>query len=88
LPRYRSTPEPEYPAAARRERQEGVVLLAVEVSAQGRPTEVVVKRSSGFELLDRSAVRAVRRWRFEPARTAGLPIASHVEIPVRFRLDD
>jgi len=33
-----------------------------------------------------AALRAVRRWTFEPARTAGIPTASKVEIPVRFDL--
>jgi protein TonB len=88
VPRYRMTPAPEYPAAARRLRQEGVVLLAVEVSAEGRPTAVSVARSSGVASLDEAAVRGVRRWRFDPARTAGLPVASRVEVPIRFRLDD
>jgi len=28
----------------------------------------------------------VRRWTFEPARAAGVPVASRVQIPVRFNL--
>lgn len=88
LPRYRNTPAPKYPPAARRERQEGVVLLAVEVGTNGRPTAVTVKQSSGVAILDEAAVSAVRRWTFEPARSAGLPAASTVEIPVRFSLAD
>lgn len=88
LPRYRSTPEPAYPAAARREREQGVVLLAVDVGTDGRPTAVAVKRSSGFPRLDAAAVGGVRRWRFDPARTAGVPVASRVEIPIRFSLSD
>jgi periplasmic protein TonB len=88
LPRYRNTPAPKYPPAARREHQEGVVLLAVDVGANGRPTGVVVKKSSGVAILDEAAVTAVRRWSFEPARSAGLPVASTVEVPVRFSLAD
>lgn len=88
VPRYRNTPPPEYPPEARQRHQEGVVLLDVDVGADGRPAQVGVKQSSGFPSLDRAAVTAVRRWTFEPARTAGLPIASRVEIPIRFRLTD
>lgn len=88
LPRYRNTPAPKYPPAARRERREGVVLLAVEVGANGRPQAVAVKKSSGVALLDEAAVTAVRRWTFEPARSAGLPVAHTVEVPVRFSLAD
>jgi protein TonB len=86
VPRYRNTPEPEYPAAARRAHQEGVVVLAVEVDATGRPTAVSVRKSSGFPLLDEAARDGVQRWRFDPARSAGVPIASRVEVPVRFSL--
>jgi protein TonB len=88
LPRYRNTPAPSYPPAARREHQEGVVLLSVDVGPNGRPTRVVLKKSSGVPILDQAAAAAVRRWTFEPARTAGLPIESTVEVPVRFSLAD
>ena len=86
VPRYRSNPPPEYPPEARERHQEGVVLLDVDVGADGRPAQVGVKQSSGFPSLDRAALTAVRRWTFEPARTAGLPVASRVEIPIRFDL--
>ena len=88
VPRYRNTPPPRYPPSARREHQEGVVLLSVDVGVDGRPTAVVVKRSSGVRILDQAAITAVRRWTFEPARTAGLPVESTVEVPVRFSLAD
>lgn len=82
--RYRRNPAPAYPASALREHREGVVLLLVKVSAEGRPTSVEVRRGSGTRLLDEAAVRAVRRWRFDPARMGGKSVASDVEVPVRF----
>ena len=84
--RYRSNPRPDYPADARRNHQEGVVLLSVEVGADGQPKEVALKRTSGFALLDQAAIQAVRRWAFEPAVAAGFPVASRVDVPVRFSL--
>ena len=84
--RYLSNPKPDYPAEARRERQEGVVLVSVEVGADGRAGEVSLGRSSGFPLLDEAAVEAVRRWSFAPAEEAGVPVSSRVEVPVRFSL--
>ncbi|MDD5349636.1 MAG: TonB family protein [Chthoniobacteraceae bacterium] len=86
LPRYRTNPKPVYPPEARRNHQEGVVLLSVEIGADGQPKSVAIKRTSGFPLLDQSAVQAVRRWTFEPATTAGLPVATRADIPVRFSL--
>ena len=85
-PSYRSNPKPVYPPEARRLRQQGQVLLTVEVSAQGRALSVALKQSSGFPLLDQTAIQTVRRWSFEPARIGGVPVASRAEVPVRFRL--
>lgn len=42
---------------------------------------------SGSALLDRSAVKAVMRWVFTPALMGDIPVASHVEVPIRFKLD-
>jgi protein TonB len=86
-PRYKLNPEPQYPTLARRRRQEGIVLLAVLVDAAGRPEAVEVQVSSGFASLDDAAVTAVKSWQFEPGRRDGEPIASRVEVPIRFQLE-
>ncbi len=82
----RFNPPPNYPAEARQKRQQGVVLLRVAATADGLAGNVEVTRGSGFPLLDRAAIEAVRRWRFTPASTGGQPIASTAEVPVRFEL--
>ncbi|NPU83426.1 MAG: TonB family protein [Syntrophaceae bacterium] len=86
LPRYRNNARPSYPLAARLRGYEGMVLLSVEVSADGRVDDLMVKRSSGYEVLDRSALDAVRTWTFEPARRMGQPVRMRVDIPVKFVL--
>jgi protein TonB len=85
-PRYKRNPEPDYPALARRRRQQGIVLLAVQVDAAGRPEQVEVQVSSGFASLDDAAVAAVKDWEFEPGRLDGQPVASRVEVPIQFQL--
>ena len=85
-PSYRRAPAPAYPAAARAGKLAGTVLLRVSVSADGHAQSVAVRRSSGHAVLDAAAVRAVRAWEFEPARTGGLAVAALVEVPVRFVL--
>ena len=84
--RYKETPKPFYPEHARREGQQGRVLLRVLVDQEGRSKSVEVSRSSGSETLDRAAVEAVRLWRFAPARYGDKPVESWVRIPVDFRL--
>ena len=86
LPRALRNPPPVYPQRARELGQEGTVVLEVEVLPTGRCGRLRVLSSSGASLLDDAAYRAVARWQFKPARRAGRPVASWVEIPVTFRL--
>jgi protein TonB len=86
VPLYRENPSPAYPGLARRRGYEGVVLLDVLVSAEGRVGELRVACSSGYSLLDRAAVEAVDGWRFEPGRRGDRPVSMRVRVPVRFRL--
>jgi protein TonB len=85
-PDYLHNPPPEYPEEARRDHQQGVVTLLVDVSQEGNVLKVSVQRSSGYRRLDEAALRVAKTWKFKPATTAGQPIRSQVEVPVRFRL--
>lgn len=87
-PAYLRNPPPAYPLAARRRGVEGVVTVSVTVDSSGQPQVVSVLRSSGHPMLDRAAEQAVAAWRFVPARRAGVAVASVVEVPVRFSLDN
>jgi protein TonB len=85
-PRYDLNPPPDYPRIARRRSYQGTVLLDVRVSAQGRAVEVKVAQSSGYTMLDQSALNAVHQWIFDPARRNGRPIETWVQVPIRFEL--
>lgn len=87
-PRYRSNPKPDYPIDSLRHREEGVVLLKVDVTVDGMAAAVALKQSSGFSALDVAAIEAVHHWTFEAALADGLPIASQVVVPVRFSLSN
>ena len=87
-PGYLSNPHPAYPEAARAAKQQGVVSLKISVDATGRVTGVRITRSSGFPLLDERAQSTVsQRWRFKPARSGGVLVATEVVVPIRFTLD-
>ena len=85
-PRYRETPLPPYPSAAREQGIQGVVLLEVQVKADGRAGEVRLKASSGSALLDEAALKTVKGWTFVPARRGPRSVESWVEVPVKFAL--
>jgi periplasmic protein TonB len=87
VPLYELNPPPVYPALARRRNYQGTVKLDVLVDRQGRAAQIRVAQSSGYPILDRSAIESVRRWRFEPARRSGRPIEMWVQVPVRFALE-
>lgn len=79
-------PKPVYPAAARRRGMQGVVLLGVAVTKEGHVEKIDVLQTSGFRVLDRSAVKSVKKWRFIPARMGEKNVSSQMEIPIRFIL--
>jgi protein TonB len=88
MPAYAHNPKPEYPPTARRNGQEGRTLLLVEVLSNGRVGEVRIERSSGYELLDSTAVEAVRKWSFVPAKKGRSSVAAWVRIPIDFSLTE
>jgi len=85
---YRSNPAPRYPLASRRLGEQGTVILRVEVSEDGNVERLDVGTSSGSERLDRAALATVANWRFEPARRGRMAVASAVEVPIIFRLEN
>jgi len=86
-PRYRHPPKPPvYPQRAIELNQQGEALVRVRLDPDGSAAEILLWRGSGFALLDRAALTAVRGWQFLPAIRDGRPVAAWVEIPVRFHL--
>ena len=65
---------------------QGTTTLIVSIDANGAVLDVEVERSSGNRNLDRAAVQAARRWRFNAEVRDGKKIASRVRVPVDFKL--
>lgn len=83
---YRSAPLV-FPAQAIRQHMHGTVLLRVLVDEAGKPVDVIVERSSGYALLDRSArAQALAGWRFQPASVDGHAVRAWARVPVSFEL--
>jgi protein TonB len=87
-PNYFQNPAPEYPELAKQMRQEGLIILAVDVDREGLPIKVEINQSSGFRLLDQAALKAVGHWKFQPGRMGDIPVESTAIVPIRFRLEN
>ena len=79
--------QPRYPELARKRGQQGQVTLLVRVNAEGGVQNAIIQTGSGYSLLDKSALDAVKKWRFRPARLNGLPVAGSALVTVEFRLE-
>jgi TonB family protein len=78
--------EPLYPDIARQAGIEGRVILDAIVGPDGTITEL--QAASGPEPLARSAMDAVRWWRYEPVNVNGQPVAVETSIVVDFQLQN
>ncbi len=84
---YLHNPSPDYPSTARRLGEQGRVLLRVLVSTKGDAERVQLESSSGSDRLDKSAIEAVKKWRFIPAKRSNQAISAYVLVPVKFSLE-
>ncbi len=71
-----------YPFLARKKKIEGTVIAAFRINAKGYPQDINIRKSSGFEILDSTAMKIV-------IKAAPFPhVAEPVEIPITFRITD
>lgn len=77
-----------YPPVARRFGQEGVVILAIEIGANGELRSATVRKSSGSSLLDQAATHLIRDAVAALSGQLSPPGDSRLEIPVAYRLDN
>lgn len=75
--------DPEYPAAARPAKLQGVIALDVVVGRDG--SVVDVHALNGPEVLAQAAIGAMRWWRFEPYRVDGQPVVVKTTVAVEFK---
>lgn len=81
-------PSPGYPYLALQKGWEGTVLVRVEVDREGRALSGFIKKSSGYRILDREALKTVLKWKFSAAMEKGEKIRSWIEVPITFRVEN
>jgi protein TonB len=78
-------PDPKYSREALKKRIQGTVVLWAVVEPDGTASRIRVQKSLGYGL-DEQAIVAVKKWRFEPSKKDGIPVAVQIDIEVNFRL--
>ena len=77
---------PDYPAALRDAKVNGVVSVVLVVDETGEVLAAEVSKSSHDDFRG-PALDAIRRWKFKPAKLAGKAVKVKVTIPVRFSVE-
>ncbi|HUM06910.1 MAG TPA: energy transducer TonB [Terriglobales bacterium] len=84
-PRPTHQPKPKYTKEAKRAKLEGTCSLWLTVGTDGLPYNVRVTQSVGMGL-DEQAIAAIQKWKFEPARLNGQPVAVATMVKIEFKL--
>ncbi len=83
----RACEKPEYPPAALRAQETGIVLLAFLIDVDGSALESKVERSTGFKRLDEAARKALSLCKFKPAATDGKPERAWAKIEYEWKIN-
>ena len=87
LKRTREVP-PVYPKEAQRAGTEGWVRVEFTIAPDGSTRDLLVRDSAPTQVFDKAALDSVSRWRFEPIRKDGAPVAQRAMLQVRFVLNN
>lgn len=87
--RYEKTPQmtryraPKVPEDLKKKPVDGSLKLRLVVKRDGRPTDIELVEGFHQEL-DKNAVDAATRWKFEPGEIQGKPVDGIVEVSIRY----
>lgn len=84
---YLQNPKPSYPAQSRRMGEQGKVIVRVLIGVDGLVQKAEIRKSSGFERLDDSALNTVKNWRYVPGKRAGVVEAMWFSVPINYVLE-
>jgi periplasmic protein TonB len=83
---YKNLHPVEYPIDARRQRWTGVSVVVVSVDANAFVIGVRILQTSGYQSLDKAAMKAAKGWKYTPGYRQGMPRPCEIVVPVVFNL--
>lgn len=86
-PRFADAFTPPYPIALQREGLEGSVTVRITINEQGRVIACDLVKATNRAFYDETREQALKRWRFRPATSDGVPVQSQQTLTVHFQLD-
>ncbi len=66
--------EPRYPQRALQRKIEGYVILSFSIDKTGMPEDIEVVESQPARIFDREALRALKRWKYQPQIVNGVAV--------------
>jgi protein TonB len=85
-PKPTSSPKPPYPLNAFKAKQEGKVVLELEVLEDGAVGQIRLAQSSTVESLDESALATVKKWKYSPAQKGGQIVKQWIRVSILFEV--
>jgi TonB family protein len=76
--------DPEFPEIAREQDLAGFVDLEFMVHTDGSVSDVAVLKAQPLGVFEKSAVAAVRQWRYRPVERGGVPVDEHARLRLNF----
>lgn len=80
---------PKYPVSMARSNMEGWVRVSFVVDENGAVVDPIIHDSSGLKAFEKSALKAVKQWRYEPAMLNGEPVEQcNSKVQLMFKLEN
>jgi periplasmic protein TonB len=78
-----TTPPPIYPESLIKEKLSGIAAVVIVIDQTGAVISSTVSKSSHPDL-EKPAIDAVSKWKFQPGKKDGKPVKVKVTLPLRF----
>lgn len=78
---------PIYPRRAKKLKKEGLVKLEFTITPEGTVRDISVITSKPKKLFDKSAIRALSKWKFRAKIRDGNPVEQRASVQINFRLE-